>query len=127
MSKCQAPIFSIVFPWDLGSPEIDQTSADHCRELDLSGNAISELGKGLSTMPSLQILLLDHNRLEALPDSLAACPALLKLDVSHNSLTSLPPSLGSMRTIQRMNASSNFLTALPHIFGGLALKEFDLR
>lgn len=98
-----------------------------CRELDLSGNQLSELGSGLSVMPSLQLLLLDHNCLKVLPDSLGNCPALVKLDISNNLLQCLPQSLGHLKRIQRINCSNNSLERVPPSMGALPLKEFDLR
>lgn len=93
----------------------------------MSGNQLSEFGSGLSAMPSLQLLLLDHNRLKILPDSLGSCPSLLKLDISNNLLQRLPETMGQLKRIQRINCSNNSLEAVPHTMGYLPLREFDLR
>lgn len=98
-----------------------------CRELHLSGNVIEAIGSGISEMPALQSLLLDHNRLETLPDSLAASPVLTKLDISYNRIQQLPVSFSTFVKLQRINCSNNFLASLPSSMGRLPLKEFDLR
>ena len=73
-----AAISAIVSTSGMPSQSVMNSRDVGCRELDLSGNLLESLGPGLSQMPALQLLLLDHNRLESLPDSLASCPALLK-------------------------------------------------
>jgi len=118
------------------------------QSIDLSSNRIMELeGVGLETLPHLQVLKLQNNRLERLPglyhlrnlnisnnkfeeipEVVCSMPRLEVLDVSFNSITRLPTGLHRLKELHNLIIAGNRISSFPLEFARLQkLSRLDCR
>jgi leucine-rich repeat protein SHOC2 len=108
---------------------------DSLKELDVSGNALTELPNTITLLGNLEYLNCSTNSLTNLPlrigmlqslrnlqcannlltsiDPIVSLTGLSKLDCSHNRLTFLPDSIGNCAVLKSLSFSDNNLIALP--------------
>jgi internalin A len=104
------------------------------RELDLSGNHLSEIPEAIGNLRNLVSLNLsswhtipDRLKIQKLPESLGNLSALTELNISRNQLTTLPEFLGNLSELKQLNISNNQLADLPESLGNLSsLIELDI-
>lgn len=90
------------------------------RTLDLSHNAVSQIGPSMGELGrSLTMLTLAHNRLSALDAVVGQLARLEMLDVTHNALTALPAEIGGCTRLKKLHLDGNALTELPPAIGAL--------
>lgn len=91
----------------------------HLQQLDVSGNALTELGPELLALRGLRTLLAKNNRLGgpgALPKGLAQsslCRSLQMLNLSGNCFQEVPASLLELRGLQTLCLGGNQLQSIP--------------
>ena len=89
------------------------------RELDLTGNELTDLPEFLVGLATLTKLQLAANRLTSLPEWLADLTEVSELDLSANNLTSLPESIENLKGLTALYLSGNGLTDMPSWIGSL--------
>lgn len=92
---------------------IKEAARDKTVDLDLSGNALTELPPELAELTSLTKLDLSHNELRVLPSEVVRLTKLTWLDVSENRLTSLQPEIGQLTNLTKLFIGGNQLSELP--------------
>jgi antitoxin component YwqK of YwqJK toxin-antitoxin module len=83
------------------------------KRLNLSSLAISELPPLIARFPSVEELVLEHNRLTTLPREIGALVYLRKLELGHNPIGSLPPELARLTELRSLHLQECELEALP--------------
>ena len=74
------------------------------KEINASNNMITGIPAEIGSLPKLELLRLDHNKLTALPESLGGLwRTLVELTLGHNPLTILPLSLGACKRIDTLD------------------------
>ena len=89
--------------------------------LYLAGCGLTEFPASTASMPRLEYLNLDRNRLKSLPEALPAGLRWLRLNA--NDLDALPESIGALSNLRRIYLNDNELKSLPASFGTLAELE----
>jgi hypothetical protein len=109
-----------------GTLAFDQTPWPGLAQLDLSGNAITELiGLSDSSLPELHTLNVRDNRLEVLPESLTTLAMLIDLDASGNRLSGNLPEWFSQLQLARLGLDNNDLSgAIAGVFEAMDLASF---
>ncbi len=92
----------------------------HITALDLSGQALKKVPKGVGQLLSLEVLILGNNSISVLQEHIGDLTNLQILDLSRNSLISLPESIGELMNLQRLDLRHNSLVSLPKSVGNLA-------
>lgn len=96
--------------------------------LYLAGNCISEIDKDLWKLPRLQVLSMGGNRLTEVPSTLGRCTALQALVLCDNMLESLPSSISNLKNLKSLLLHKNRLRTLPtEIITLKNLTELSLR
>lgn len=110
-------------------------AADTLEELDLSGNAISEIPANIGSLAKLRILFLSSNKIAHLPACLGSCaslemlalrsnglvdihedalpPRLRWLILTQNALSALPSRIGECARLEKLMLAGNALASLP--------------
>jgi hypothetical protein len=101
---------------DLTALPIELGALTGLRELDLSGNLLSQLPPWLGRLTALERLTLRGNRLVALPESLLGLGRLADLDLSGNQFVEIPRWLGRLG-LERVDVSGNpdLIAPPPHV------------
>ncbi|KAH3761950.1 serine/threonineprotein kinase [Pelomyxa schiedti] len=81
--------------------------------IDLSSNFLEEMPYSLSSLPSIQHLILKQNRIFSISSSLMHFSQLVSLDLSSNLITSVNDDIGNLTTLKSLNLSHNKLEDLP--------------
>ncbi|XP_074267810.1 plant intracellular Ras-group-related LRR protein 8 [Silene latifolia] len=106
------------------------TSLTSIQKLILSSNQIADDSinwHALSQLNNLQYLSLNHNLLTYLPPSIGALTSLHHLHVAGNLLQSLPLQISNLTRLQILNVSSNRLSTIPPCIGDCgSLTEVDV-
>ncbi|ORZ36968.1 hypothetical protein BCR44DRAFT_96565 [Catenaria anguillulae PL171] len=90
--------------------------------LNLFGNRLKELPKGVGTLTLLEFFTASNNRIKELPHGFGGMPKIRVLDLSANYLTDLR-SLTLLTSLNELYISDNKLTELPEDFGKLKSLE----
>ncbi len=98
---------------------IEAARQSNAEELNLRGQALTELPVQLGQLHNLKKLRLSNNRLTRLPAEIGQLTNLRALDLAHNQLTELPPQIGQLVHLQNLNLGWNQLTELPLEIGEL--------
>ena len=111
---------------DLSGVKMEKAPAElealqNLERLYLTGCGLTEFPAPAASLPRLDYLNLDRNRIKALPDALPAGLRWLRLNA--NGLEALPESVGSLSGLRRIYLNDNALKALPKSFGSLAELE----
>ena len=64
-------------------------------------------------MPSLEVLIVNNNRLVSLPEEIGKMQFLSELDASCNEITHLPVQIGDMTHLRSLNLRRNHLQEIP--------------
>ncbi len=80
------------------------------RELNLNGNRLADLPPNIGDLKGLRRLTLWRNQLITLPDEIKDLPLLEKLDLTDNHLTTLPDGLCRLPHLRRLDLHKNFLS-----------------
>uniref|UniRef100_A0A1I8J389 PDZ domain-containing protein n=1 Tax=Macrostomum lignano TaxID=282301 RepID=A0A1I8J389_9PLAT len=84
------------------------------RTLDFRNQHLAEVpADAFKNEATLEVLLLDHNKLTELRKELFCCRSLFKLSLSNNCLQCLPPSIGSLCNLGELSLKNNSLVELP--------------
>ncbi|XP_043222191.1 leucine-rich repeat serine/threonine-protein kinase 1-like isoform X1 [Amphibalanus amphitrite] len=102
LSELPEAVFKL---WSLRTLSAAQNKIEHLR---LPGEADPR-----QTLPVLEELYLQENRLEKVPEFLFRLPRLSHLDLSNNKLQSLPFAMWSAPGLKELNVSLNLLSDLP--------------
>ena len=113
--------------WRRVPPEVFAHAATLTR-IDLSCNALTELGPAFGRLGMLRELDASHNRLGRVDPALfAGCLRLRRLNLSDNLLTSLPPELCRCMALESLRCGNNRLNEVPDDLATLpALEELIL-
>ena len=111
---------------DLSGVKMEKAPAElealqNLRRLYLTGCGLAEFPAPAASMPRLEYLNLDRNRVKSLPVALPAGLRWLRLNA--NGLDALPESIGSLSDLRRIYLNDNALKSLPESFGALAELE----
>ena len=87
--------------------------------LDLSYNNLTCLPDSITSLRSLEHLLLRGNQLAGVSEEVGNLTSLRRLDLRRNKLTQLPTSITSLDKLEELDLSENLLTELPHDIGKL--------
>lgn len=96
------------------------------RVLDLSGNALSEIGGAFSVENELRSVNLSDNFLKELSDLFPLLPKVERLNLNGNLLSLLPESLSSMCSLEELEIADNRLEKIEEAFFALSLVKADL-
>ena len=80
--------------------------------IDCGDNLIMELGKSIGNHPSLQHLLIAHNRLEKVHPNIRHLVHLTRLHLPFNQLADLPETVSDLRELQILNLVENRLETI---------------
>lgn len=92
--------------------------------LNLSGNALDDLGDHLSLLTKLTVLNVSHNELKRIPSVIGRLPALRALIANNNNLAALDVVEACPRTLQTLIISNNSLSSMD--FSALLRRCHDL-
>lgn len=99
----------------LMGPEVD--GFGNLQVLNVAYNSLDSLSSGESfDFPSLQMLLVDANRLNFLP-SLSSCRSLLRISAEENKITELPDGFLDLENLKYVDLTANDLRALEERVG----------
>lgn len=99
----------------LMGPEVN--GFENLQVLNVAYNALESLSSGESfDFPSLQMLLVDTNRLKSLP-SLSACRSLLRISAEENRITELPDGFVDLENLKYVDLTANDLRGLEERIG----------
>lgn len=99
---------------------VSPDSLPRLETLTLDRNRIAEVPPGVFRLPRLKRLALAHNLVAALPAAVGEAARLEELDVSHNRLRALPPEAGALSRLRELACEGNAeLETLPAETGGL--------
>ncbi len=94
--------------------------------LDLGGNRLTSMPRGIGRLTALEHLTLAGNQLTSLPAELMQCEQLTRLDLAENQLTDFP-NIGQLNRLKALFLNGNRLTAFPAGIGQCtALEVFDI-
>ncbi|KAH8254073.1 hypothetical protein KR032_008325 [Drosophila birchii] len=114
---------SLVFAVIVNVPE-EIKSCKHLTHLDLSCNSLQRLPDAITSLISLQELLLNETYLEFLPANFGRLVNLRILELRLNNLITLPKSMVRLVNLQRLDIGGNEFTELPEVVGELkSLRE----
>ena len=82
------------------------------QDIDLRGNALTDLPDEFSEMVSLRTVRLSFNKLTEIPKTLSELPRLERLEISGNLIQDLPPYTERFKTLKHLDLSGNTLTLL---------------
>jgi len=106
-------------------PEVVQLT--NLQELWLDGNRLTELPPEIVQLTNLQTLRLNDNRLTELSPEIVQLTNLQTLFLSNNRLAELPPEVGQLTNLQTLSLKDNRLAELPpEILELTNLQEFSL-
>ena len=110
-----------VKPPSLSTVKVTSSSTDMSaqRQSDLCGMGLEEIPEYIFKRLNLTILLLKDNHLTSLPPSLSSLDSLLLLDVEHNRIGRLFDGFCKLSTLQNLNLSDNCLREWPQGFQNL--------
>ncbi|WP_143288150.1 leucine-rich repeat domain-containing protein, partial [Calothrix rhizosoleniae] len=72
---------------------IDRAVAEGWRELDLSGQELTEIPEALAKLTNLTQLYLSYNQIREIPEALAKLTNLTQLVLSYNQIREIPEAL----------------------------------
>jgi small GTP-binding protein len=90
------------------------------KELDISGNPLSEIPAEILQRVTWKFLGLENLKLTNLPSEIGNLTSLTGLRLSRNRLTRLPPEIGQLTSLRWLDIDHNQLTSLPPEIGNLA-------
>nr|KAJ3420468.1 hypothetical protein HK105_005639 [Polyrhizophydium stewartii] len=97
---------------------------DHClTSLNVQGNGLVEIPKGLTGLANLKILLASQCSLETVPATITLLKNLRILDLSWQSLKELPDDIGKLQSLSTLILSRNRISKLPESIGEIVLLE----
>ncbi|XP_015579324.1 plant intracellular Ras-group-related LRR protein 8 isoform X2 [Ricinus communis] len=106
------------------------SSLSSMQKLILNGNGMSDESiqwEGFTFLKHLTILSLNRNHLSILPSELGALSSLRQLHVSNNKLNCLPVEIGLLTQLEILRANNNRICSLPASIGNCkSLVEVDL-
>ncbi|XP_026280398.1 leucine-rich repeat-containing protein 58 [Frankliniella occidentalis] len=89
------------------------------KELNLSGNDLTDFPPQVLDMPSLKYLYLGGNKIESIPDDVIRVSGLTVLSLGGNRLNEVPESVGQLAWLQVLVLSDNQLESLPAAIANL--------
>ncbi len=111
----QCPSLKTLILKDLGLTELPEIlwSMRKLRILDISGNSISRIDKGIGRLKQLVYFNAADNELEQLPEQMGFLRKLQVLNLSGNRIEELGFPLDSLVKLKKLNLSGNCLESLP--------------
>ena len=94
-----------------------QNAFGSLKRLDLSGNRLKRIDRGVAHLAALEELMLNGNQLGALPAEIGALQRLEKLDLANNRLRALPREVGRLTRLEELNLTGNPLSSVPPSIG----------
>jgi hypothetical protein len=92
------------------------------RELNLTGNKLTQLPKEIGNMVNLEKLLLNKNQLTELPKEIGKLKKLKSLSLFDNKVTQLPKEIGDLTNLEELVLARQKLTQLPESLRNSASK-----
>ncbi|WP_374939414.1 COR domain-containing protein [Tolypothrix sp. FACHB-123] len=106
---------------------IDRAAAEGWRELDLSGQELTEIPEALAKLTNLTQLHLGGNEITEIPEALAQLTNLTQLDLSDNQITEILEALAQLTNLRVLDLSDNQITEIPEALAQLTnLTQLDL-
>ncbi|MBD3350134.1 MAG: hypothetical protein GF364_01455 [Candidatus Lokiarchaeota archaeon] len=96
-----------------------QTLNDNFSEFDsievliLQRNRLKTLPPNIGSLKSLKILCLDENRISSIPYNICSLSSLEILSLNQNELKFVPDCISKLPSLKYLDVSANFLTSLP--------------
>ncbi|KAL0134135.1 hypothetical protein PUN28_001173 [Cardiocondyla obscurior] len=105
----------------------DFENLSNLRELNLSGNRLTEFPNQILDLPSLRYLYLGGNRINEIAKDIWKLHGLRVLSMGDNILTEVPSTLGQLKALQALVLCDNMLESLPSSIANLtSLKTLSL-
>lgn len=86
-------------------------------ELNLSGNALTEIPPFIFSLPRLRVLHLAENRITKVPTAISQLTTLERLYLGHNQLETIPRQIAALPELRLFSVANNKLTVVPDEFG----------
>lgn len=102
---------------------IDIQELTHIRQVDLSGNVLTRLGRIMARLPHLESLKVNGNQLRRLNPTVGRMSNLQFLDASTNLLDRLPAGLSKLQRLRYLDVSRNELEKLPNFLTEISSLE----
>lgn len=83
-------------------------------ELNLSGNALTEIPPFIFSLPRLKVLHLAENKITKIPAQISNLINLERLYVGHNSLVTIPTQVAKLPELKLLSLANNKLTSVPN-------------
>ncbi|PHN01082.1 leucine-rich repeat domain-containing protein [Flavilitoribacter nigricans] len=97
------------------------------RVLEIDGNKIGSIPRGIEQVPQLDQLNASRNRIRKLPDNIGSLGALSQLQLSENRIGSLPAGIRDCLMLRRLDLRKNKLSKFPASLDQLPwLSDLDL-
>ncbi|KAI4373377.1 hypothetical protein MLD38_011508 [Melastoma candidum] len=96
------------------------SSLTSLQKLLMSANGMSEQSvswEGVSSLKLLTVLSLNQNQFKSLPSAVTALRPLRQLDISRNQLTALPVEIGHLKQLEVLKANNNRISTIPSSIG----------
>lgn len=112
---------------NLISPDSMTWGASALNYLNMSNCGLTNLFTGLSSLSSLDTLILQSNRINLIPEIAIGLPRIRVLNLDGNAIDTVPPNLGSFSTLENLSMVGNQIRGLAVELTKLrALKVFNL-
>ena len=92
---------------------IDRAHAENWKELDLSGQELTELPIEIERLTQLETLNLSSNQITVIPDVIAQLTNLTELVLTYNQITVIPDAITQLTNLTRLVLAGNQFTVIP--------------
>ncbi|WP_242055776.1 leucine-rich repeat protein [Scytonema hofmannii] len=98
---------------------IDRAVAEGWRELDLSGQKLTEIPDAIAQLTNLTQLHLSNNEITEIPEAIAQLTNLTQLVLSINQITEIPEAIAQLTNLTQLHLSGNKITEIPEAIAQL--------
>ncbi|MEH2070231.1 MAG: leucine-rich repeat domain-containing protein [Nostoc sp.] len=106
---------------------INQALDEGWKELDLSGEGLTELPPEIRQLSNLTLLSFYENQITEIPEWIGQLSNLTKLYLANNQITEIPESIGKLSNLTELKLANNQIIEIPESIGQLSnLTELKL-